>query len=223
MKKNQDNDRQTAMRVVDANANRAGEGLRTLEDFARLVREDASATVWIKQLRHGLAESLELLGRVERLRARSTQDDVGTDVHGDRELKRDDLASIVPAACERVLQSLRNLEEFSKLLSIPASGAFKQLRYQAYDVLAQLELRWLAGLTLTNEQKLYLLVDCSLPLENFCSQLSKLADSGVDLFQLRDKAADGSRLMRYARAAIEVLNNSAARLVVNDRLDVALA
>lgn len=211
------------MRVVDANANRAGEGLRTLEDVARLVREDAAATVWLKQLRHALAASLEPLGRGERLRARSTQHDVGTDVHADRELKRDDLASIVPAACERVLQSLRNLEEFSKLLSIPASNALKQLRYQAYDVLAQLELRWLAGQAMTTEQQLYLLIDCSLPLEDFRSQLSRLADSGVDLFQLRDKAADGSRLMNYARAAVDVVKDRAARLLVNDRLDVALA
>ena len=211
------------MRVVDANANRAGEGLRTLEDYARLVREDAAATVWLKQLRHGLAQSLELLGRGERLLTRSTQNDSGTDVHANRELKRDDLASIVPAACERVLQSLRNLEEFSKLLSIAASGAFKQLRYQAYDLLAQVELRWLAGHALTAEQQLYLLIDCSLPLEDFRSQLSQLADAEVDLFQLRDKAAEGSRLMSYARAAIDALKNGAARLIVNDRLDVALA
>ncbi|MCA9159120.1 MAG: thiamine phosphate synthase [Planctomycetales bacterium] len=223
MKNHEADDRQAAMRVVDANANRAGEGLRTLEDFARLVREDAAAVVWLKQLRHGLAESLEPLGRGERLRARSTQDDAGTDVHANRELKRDDLASIVPAACERVLQSLRSLEEFSKLLSVPAGGAFKQLRYHAYDVLAQLELRWLTGQTLTAQQQLYLLIDCSLPLDAFRSQVSRLADSGVDLLQLRDKAAEGSRLMSYARAAIDVLKDCAARLVVNDRLDVALA
>lgn len=222
LKCNQVTDRQAAMRVVDANANRAGEGLRTLEDYARLVREDAAATARLKQLRHALAESLEPLGRGERLRARSTQDDVGTDVHADRELNRDDLASVVPAACERVLQSLRNLEEFSKLLSIPASAAFKQLRYQAYDVLAQLELRWMAGQVLTIEQQLYLLVDCSLPLESFREQVSRLADAGVDLFQLRDKAAEGSRLMSYARAAVDALKHHWARLIVNDRLDVAL-
>jgi thiamine-phosphate pyrophosphorylase len=223
LKNSEADDRPAAMRVVDANANRAGEGLRTLEDYARLVREDAAATVWLKQLRHGLAESLEPLGRGERLRARSTQDDAGTEIHADRELKRDDLASVVPAACERVLQSLRNLEEFTKLLSIPAGGAFKQLRYQAYDVLAQLELRWLTGQVLTAEQQLYLLIDCSLPLDGFRAQLSRLADAGVDLFQLRDKAAEGSRLMSYARAAVDVLKDCAARLIVNDRLDVALA
>ncbi len=223
LKNNEDSDRQAAMRVVDANANRAGEGLRTLEDYARLVREDAAATVWIKQLRHDLAESLAPLGRGERLLARSTQGDAGTDVHAKRELSRDNLASIVPAACERVLQSLRNLEEFSKLVSIPASGTFKQLRYQAYDVLAQLELRWLTEPAIAAEQQLYLLIDCSLPLDAFRSQISRLADSGVDLFQLRDKAAEGSRLMSYARAAIDVLKNRAVQLIVNDRLDVALA
>lgn len=223
MNTNAESDRQSALRVVDANANRAAEGLRTLEDYARLVREDAAAAGGLKQLRHTLAEALGPLQRSERLKSRSTQHDAGTDIHADGELKRDDLASIVPAACERVLQSLRNLEEFSKLLSVPASGAFKQLRYQAYDVLAQLELRWLTGDSLTATQQLYLLIDCSLPLDNFRELLPRLADSGVDLFQLRDKSAAGSRLMQYARAAVAALQGRSARLIVNDRVDVALA
>ena len=221
--RNLDNERLLAVRVMDANANRAGEGLRTLEDMARLVHEDAAATAWLKQLRHGLAEALGMLQRSERLQTRSTQSDAGTNVHAQREQQRDDLASITSAACERVLQSLRNLEEFSKLCSAPAGGAFKQLRYEAYDVLAKLELRWLTGQTLRDSQRLYLLIDCSLPLESFRAQIGRLADAGVDLFQLRDKQAEGARLMQYARGAVDALQDRSSRLIVNDRIDVALA
>ncbi|MGN6544029.1 MAG: hypothetical protein ACTHK7_03200, partial [Aureliella sp.] len=45
-------------RVVDANANRAAEGLRVLEDVARLVYEDAPAAHTLKELRHELASGL---------------------------------------------------------------------------------------------------------------------------------------------------------------------
>lgn len=218
-----DNERLLAVRVMDANANRAGEGLRTLEDMARLVHEDAAATTWLKQLRHGLAGTLGMLQRSERLQMRSTQGDAGTNVHAPREQQREDLASVVAAACERVLQSLRNLEEFSKLWSAPAGEDFKQLRYEAYDVLAKLELRWLTGQILRDNQRLYLLIDCSLPLESFHAQIGRLADSGVDLFQLRDKQAEGARLVQYARAAVDALHNRSAQLIVNDRIDVALA
>ncbi len=212
-----------AMRVLDANANRAGEGLRTLEDIARLVHEDAAAAAWLKQLRHVLADGLAMLDRSQRLQTRSTRGDAGTAVHAPREQQREDVASIVTAACERVLQSLRNLEEFSKLCSTSAGGALKQLRYDAYDVLAKLELRWLAGHILRDNQRLYLLLDCSLPLDSFHAQLGRLADAGVDLFQLRDKQAEGARLMQYARAAVDALHNRPAQLIVNDRVDVALA
>ena len=221
--KSLDHERLLAVRVMDANANRAGEGLRTLEDMARLVHEDAAATAWLKHLRHGLAEALGMLQRSERLQTRSTQSDAGTNVHTQREQQRDDLASITAAACERVLQSLRNLEEFSKLCSAPVGGAFKQLRYEAYDVLAKLELRWLTGQTLRDNQRLYLLIDCNLPLESFHAQIGRLADSGVDLFQLRDKQAEGARLVQYARAAVDALQDRSAQLIVNDRIDVALA
>ena len=218
-----EHERLLAVRVMDANANRAGEGLRTLEDVARLVHEDTAAVTWLKQLRHGLAEALGMLQRGERLQMRSTLGDAGTDVHARGEQQRADVASIVAAACERVLQSLRNLEEFSKLWSTPASGTFKQLRYEAYDVLAKLELRWLTGRSLKDNQRLYLLIDCSLPLESFHAQVGSLADAGVDLFQLRDKRAEGARLMQYARAAVDALQHRPAQLIVNDRVDVALA
>ncbi len=216
-------DQRQALRVLDANANRAAEGLRTLEDYARLVREDAGVAAWIKQLRHRLTAVLSPLPRTDRLAARSTHLDVGTELTTEQEATRDDLASTVPAACERVTQSLRNLEEFSKLFSVPVSGAVKQLRYEAYDLLAQCELRLSSNQRLTTDQQLYLLVDCSLPVDDFRKSLQSLAVAGVDLFQLRDKRADGARLMQYARAGVAALSDTSAKLIVNDRVDVALA
>ncbi len=211
------------LRVLDANANRAAEGLRTLEDYARLVREDLGVATWIKELRHRLATALATLPRAERLAARATYRDAGTELTTAEELQRTELATIIPAACERITQSLRNLEEYSKLVSAAASDAFKHLRYEAYDVLAQAELRLLTGQRLLPDQRLYVLVDCSLPLAAFQQSLTSLAEVGVDLFQLRDKRAEGSQLVRYARAAVNALGNTAAKLIVNDRVDVALA
>ena len=95
---------QSVWRILDVNSNRAAEGLRTLEDVARLVREDAVAAAWIKSLRHDLAESVSKLNRTERLAARSTEHDAGTQLTSDRERERVDWRSIVTAACERVLQ-----------------------------------------------------------------------------------------------------------------------
>jgi thiamine-phosphate pyrophosphorylase len=137
-------------------------------------------------------------------------------------MDRGDWKAIVTAACERVGQSLRCLEEFSKLIDETSGLNFKALRYRAYDILAQLELRLLRDPSLQRAQ-IYLLVDCALPIDDFKESMRAFADAGVDLFQLRDKACDGRQLVQYARAAIESLSRSSARVIINDRIDVALA
>lgn len=213
---------QSIWRILDVNANRAAEGLRTLDDIARLVREDAVAASWIKELRHELAESISKLSRRERLAARSTESDAGTAITTARESVRADWQAIVTAACERVAQSLRCLEEFSKLVHEQVGQEFKALRYRAYDRLAQLELRWTRNESLLNAH-LYLLIDCSKPIDAFAEAVNRLAQSGVDLLQLRDKTCDGGQLMMYARAAIGAIEGSSAKLIINDRVDIALA
>lgn len=215
-------DQQQTLRVLDANANRAAEGLRTLEDFARLVAEDGAAVQRLKKLRHRLADVLRDIDRRERLAARNTADDAGTAITTGAEQQRESLSAVVQAAVERVQQSLRGLEEFSKLISIDTSAHIKQLRYEAYDFLAQLELQLLPAHSFAAPQ-LYLLIDCRLELEMFRHYLRDLANAGVDWFQIRDKQADGRRLVDYTRAAIEVLRETSARVIVNDRVDVALA
>ena len=48
-------ERESLLRLLDVNFNRAAEGLRTLEDIARVVREDVICAAWLKALRHELA------------------------------------------------------------------------------------------------------------------------------------------------------------------------
>ncbi|MEZ6133619.1 MAG: thiamine phosphate synthase [Pirellulaceae bacterium] len=217
-----DEQRASVLRVLDANVNRASEGLRTIEDVARLVCEDAVAAEWMKCLRHELAEACAQLDRSERLAARCTQSDAGTQITTTTESLRADFVAVVQAAAERITQSLRNLEEFSKFISATMSERLKQTRYAAYDLLAKTELR-LCRDRPTLDGRLMLLVDCGLDVETFRRSICELSVAGVDYFQLRDKAAEGGRLMQYARAAMDALKESSSRVIINDRLDIALA
>ncbi|MGL4462466.1 MAG: Clp protease N-terminal domain-containing protein, partial [Planctomycetia bacterium] len=54
-------DRMDAARIVDANANRAREALRVMEDYARFVLEDRELGRTIKELRHELRDALGFL------------------------------------------------------------------------------------------------------------------------------------------------------------------
>lgn len=213
---------QQALRLVDANANRAAEGLRVIEDYARLVSQDRYLSEKIKHLRHGLAEALSGVDRKERLASRNTETDAGTDVTTAGELSRADLESIIPAAAERVTQALRGLEEYAKFLTSCVAEKFKSLRYAAYDTLAEAELR-LSRHPAIVPAHLYLLVDCQLPIERFCAEIKQLAQAGVDWFQIRDKRADGAVLLQYTKGAIASLCDTPAKVLVNDRVDIALA
>lgn len=66
-------------RIIDANGNRALEGLRVCEDIARFVRDDKIVARRWKNLRHECSDALRLLPRRKVLSARKVQKDVGRD------------------------------------------------------------------------------------------------------------------------------------------------
>lgn len=209
-------------RVLDVNANRAAEGLRTLEDLARLVHEDIRSSLMLKSLRHRLAQAVQGLDRKQRLGARSTESDAGIGNSTTTEITRWSAGQVLIAESERVGQSLRVLEEFSKLVDTASSEQFKQLRYQAYDDLAKIELAWTQHAWLRLES-LCLLVDCDLPLASFEEYLRRLGGAGLTCVQVRDKKRTDRQLMAYAMAAVQVMDKFSGHVVVNDRVDIAMA
>lgn len=214
------------LRLIDANTNRAAEGIRTVEDVARLVFENADVARSLKQLRHELGSIVQAIPALDRLAARDTQSDAGTQTTLTSESKRADWASVIAAASERTTQSLRCLEEFSKILppelQSKTEGRFKALRYRAYDALAAAQQK-LAGPKLPSGAQLYVLIDCKRDLESFVGYAQELVAAGVDILQIRDKQADGAKLLAYARAAHQALVDTPCKLIINDRVDVALA
>ncbi|MEN0020875.1 MAG: thiamine phosphate synthase, partial [Planctomycetota bacterium] len=67
-------------RTLDANANRAREAARTLEDIARFVLDRADLAATLKEARHAVTSAIEAAGfdRLELLAARDTAGDTGT-------------------------------------------------------------------------------------------------------------------------------------------------
>ena len=54
-------------RLLDATANRAGEALRVIEDYARFILDDALLTGEWKRLRHDLTAVLQPISNVDSL------------------------------------------------------------------------------------------------------------------------------------------------------------
>ena len=122
-------------RILDANFNRAREGLRVCEELCRFVLDAPGLTRRLKTLRHRLADELRsgAFDPARLARARDSRSEVGRGY--DRlESKRDGLRSVFIANIERVKESLRVLEEISKTVDGRAPARFKSMRFTAYAI-----------------------------------------------------------------------------------------
>lgn len=122
-------------RIIDANANRAREGLRAVEEYFRLVNNNASLTAQLKKLRHRITEVIAAMHIDDRLiESRESDSDVGAMAPSGAEAVRTDIEHVVVANLRRTQEALRVLEEYGKLVSTEAAGAFKQLRFESYTL-----------------------------------------------------------------------------------------
>lgn len=215
------------MRLLDANSNRAREGLRVMEDVARFVLDDMALCAEIKSIRHGLREALAALpGGVSALLAhRDTPGDVGTRVTTPAGAVRTGTRDLALAASRRVTEALRAIEEGAKVTA-PTSGAaqaVEALRYRAYDAERRVALALGAGRAGFAGWRV-----CVLITESLCAGRSWLGvaagamEGGADCVQLREKHLDDRELLARAKALVEAARAFGAAVIVNDRPDIAL-
>ncbi|KPK42783.1 MAG: hypothetical protein AMJ78_01335 [Omnitrophica WOR_2 bacterium SM23_29] len=122
-------------RIIDANLNRSREGLRVCEEIARFILNDKSLTKEFKALRHRITNCIRdfpaQLGEI--VSTRDAEGDVGRQSRPS-ENKRRNWKEIFLANLERVKESLRVLEEFSKLVDKKIADRFKKIRFKLYDI-----------------------------------------------------------------------------------------
>ena len=209
------------LRVLDAAANRGREGLRVVEDYVRFVLDDQHLTGLLKRFRHELTALLARIPADSRMAARETQADVGTKLATPGERTRQDTAGVLGANFARVQESLRTIEEFSKLLDPDLACRFEQLRYRSYTLQRAVEITR-RSLERLGEARLYVLIDGGSSLEQLAGRAEKLADAGVDVIQLRDKRLGDRQLLERARLLRETTRSSGVTFIVNDRPDLAV-
>jgi thiamine-phosphate pyrophosphorylase len=240
-------------RVVDANLNRAREGLRVLEDFCRFLVNAESLSGHLKTMRHELVAAEKLLlsnGRAkdhlrETLSHRDTTGDVGTGHTASNERVRGTVSDVVIANCRRVQESLRSLEEFGKLLSAEFASTIKQLRYQSYTIEKQL----MSSPALSVDERLtsstdvedartaqagalrqrlqtasvYVLITESMCRHPWRTVVEQALEGGADVLQLREKSLGDRELLQRATWVRDACRSAGALFVMNDRPDLAVA
>lgn len=207
--------------MIDANANRAAEAARTLEDLARFVLDRADLSALFKTIRHDLAQGLEQAGwsLAERASLRDTRGDPGTEITTPREQTRPDLASIAGAASGRLGEALRCIEELVKLESPEHAAAIQRARYRGYDAAADV----IAGLTKPGSQwRLCVLITESLCAVRPWYEVAEAAIAGgADCMQLREKSLTDLELLHRAERLVDLARPRGCAVMINDRPDVA--
>ncbi len=209
------------LRLLDASANRAREALRTLEDFARFIRNDEDLSREIKNLRHELADILAPI-LPEAILHRDIAGDVGTAISTAQEKQRIDLQHVLTAAGKRASEALRSIEEYLKTQNPSDAVRVESLRYRLYAVEQRIALTLRPRERMT-PVKLYVLIT-----ESFCRlpwlRAAELAiEGGADCLQLREKDLPGAQLLDRAVQLVNLCRKASVPCIINDRIDIALA
>src|SRR3990167_1697012 len=124
------------LRILDANLNRAREGLRVCEDVVRLGFDDARLTRQVKQVRHRVTRTGKRLPVPWRdlLASRGAERDVGRPGGHLASQRRRTIRTLFLVNVQRVKEALRVLEEVSRIIAPSVGTSFAQLRFQVYGI-----------------------------------------------------------------------------------------
>lgn len=201
-------------RIIDANLNRASEGLRVIEEIARFILSDAELSARLKTIRHELQKFFDV-EYDNLLDSRDTLNDVGCNIINPD--KKESLDSIFKANFKRVEEAFRVLNQYASLDD--------SYRYRIYTIEKEMrsKLKLDYKKIFLNDKKLYLVTNS----DNFESDeifLDKVAlsiKSGVDIVQLREKNTTSKRFIYLAQRIRELTSHFGAAFIVNDRVDIA--
>lgn len=207
-------------RILDANANRAREAFRVLEDFARFDLNDVALSARIKEARHQLADALG--GELSKLviRARDVESDVGRRIETATEYVRDNVADVVMAAGKRATEAVRVMEEYVKTFDAGRARAFERLRYAVYDIERAVAVR-IQARDRFGRVRLYVLLTESLCSGPWLPTAEQAVEGGADCIQLREKTLPDNVLLERTRILGRMCRKAGVLLIVNDRPDIA--
>ncbi|HOJ78785.1 MAG TPA: thiamine phosphate synthase [Bacillota bacterium] len=212
-------------RVLDANVNRAAEGLRVLDDLARFSFDNRELSERIKALRHAVRKSMMPV-LLQCLQQRDSQNDLGLAIS--QAVASDNKASLwelVIANFKRCQEALRVIEEDLKVLGYyQLSKRYEEYRFLSYS----LEKDFGKALGIEAKRR-------KLATDLYCitaSEYSKGRDNlqvvremlaaGVQIIQYREKEKTSKDKYTECLKIRELTEAAGVTFIVNDDVDLAL-
>ena len=204
--------------IIDANLDRAREGLRVLEDWARFGLGEHDCVAKIKNYRQILGKNhLEVYKQ-----SRNKIQDQCKGLTHEEQIKRKTPQQIISSNAGRVQEALRVIEEFSRLHNHQLSKIASEIRYEIYtlevDLLSLCKCK--KSVKLLKENDLYVITDQK---ENLLEIIENILIAGVKIIQYRFKTGPDKDNLQEAIKIKNLCKGYNSLFIINDRVDIALA
>jgi len=204
--------------IIDANLDRAREGLRVLEDWARFGLGHKDLVIRIKNFR-------QILGKNHLDFYKQSRNHIQDQCQGlphIEQIKRKSNQEIICSNSARVQEALRVIEEFSRDHNYNLSEISSKIRYEIYKL--EIELLNFSNrreaVEIIKKNHLYAITDQK---ENLLEIIEDILIGGVKIIQYRNKKSKDKDYLKEAIAIKKICKKYHALFIVNDRVDIALA
>ncbi len=204
--------------LIDANLDRAREGLRVMEDWCRFGLKRSDFSIQIKDWRQQLGVHHHNIYR----KARITSTDPAMGVSHPLQKVRSTPQAVFIANSSRVQEALRVIEEFTRITDPKLCEIATKIRYETYEI----EIKVLNATEGINKRQtlkdcsLYLITTNTRDLEDIVLQSLK---AGIKIVQYREKVLHDKEKVSQAKRLASLCKKYNSLFIVNDRIDIALA
>lgn len=211
-------------RIIDANINRLGEGLRVLEEFARMTLNDTVLTQKLKDMRHRTVETNTELYK-QLLQSREAAGDVGSEMDASGESNKREPQGIIAANAKRAQESLRVLEEMAKIPALDLdSERYRKSRFELYTIEKELVARVSRKDKLERLKGIYVIIDAAWLKGRKPSDIARqVIKGGAGAIQLRCKECSHRDFLKMAGDIKEVCREKHVLFIVNDSFEITMA
>ena len=209
-------------RLIDANLDRAREGLRVIEDWCRFGLDQQDLVVPLKDWRQQLGQLHADCYR----QARSTATDTAAGLTHPAQQTRTDSTQVLKANASRVQEALRVIEEFARTGDSELAQTAANVRYALYD--HEVRILEACGQNQRRQRlegsRLCLITDpgSNDPSGAMLKRVELALQAGVSLVQYRRKQGPDALRLQEAHQLADLCQAHQALLIINDRIDLAL-
>lgn len=206
-----------AYRIIDANINRASEGIRVIEDICRFILEDKPLTEALRVVRHDIRKTYKV---DELVKYRESLNDIGLNISNSTEIdKKENINDLLISNFKRAEEAIRSIEESLKIIgNYSESKIYESIRFRVYDLEKKVSFKR----NIFNND-IYC-ITCE-ELSNGRSNIEvvkEMIDSGIKVIQYREKKKSKKEKYIECLSIRKMTEAYGVTFIVNDDLDIAL-